>query len=105
MSKNLSTTDMERLSVLMDNLEKAKGDENEKKVIMAKIMDFFRQTGMKSFRYGDIVVRFVETRTTEAFDVDLLREKYPTIWAECHTTQFRPATISITKKPLAEKEQ
>ena len=96
---------MERLSDLMDNLEKAKGDEAEKKVILDKIMEFFRQTGMKSFRYGDIVVRFVEARTTDAFDVDMLREKYPTIWAECHTTQFRPATISISKKPLAKKEE
>lgn len=97
--EKLNSKDMERLSELMSSLEKSKGDEYEKKLIEEKIKDFFRETGMKSFRYNDIVIRFTDDRTTEQFDVDMLREKYPEIWAECKSVKVRPAYLYIRKEP------
>lgn len=102
--EKLNSKDMDRLSALVDRLENAKGDEREKELIMEKIKEFFRETGMKSFRYNDIVIRFTDDRVTNQFDVDILREKYPEIWLECHSDKVRPAYVSITKQPLKKQE-
>lgn len=96
--KNLQTTDLERLSQLLDSLAQAKEDSKEKKTIEEKIMVFFRENGIKSYRYGDIVIRFTDERTTNEFDVDLLRQRYPKIWEECHAENTRPPHLQIRKK-------
>ena len=94
---NLQTSDLERLSQLLDSLNQAKKDRNEKAVIEEKIMEFFRQTGIKTYHYGDVTIRFTDSRETNEFDVDLLRQKYPDIWKECHSTNTRPPHLQIKK--------
>lgn len=101
---DLSTADLERLSALLDSLDKAKKDRAEKDAISEKIMDFFRSTGLKSFKYKDIVIRFTDERETTEFDVDILREKYPEIWQECHGTNVRPPHLSIKKRVVKDDE-
>lgn len=93
----LQTEDLERLSSLLDSLDQAKKDRNEKKVIEEKIMQFFRDTGIKTYRYGNVVIRFTDQRTTNEFDVDMLRQKYPKIWEECHSDNVRPPHLQIAK--------
>ena len=85
MATTLKTEDIERLETLLVNLEQAKKDKQEQNVIKDKIMDFMRQLKIKTFRQGNIVMRLTDTRTTNEFDVDMLREKYPAIWEECHS--------------------
>ena len=93
----LSTEDLARLSDLMDSLEQAKKDKNEKNVILNKIMDFFRMNGIKSYRYGDVRIQFTDERETNQFDVDILRAKYPEIWKECHSVVTREPHLAVTK--------
>lgn len=94
----LQTTDLERLSQLLDSLAQAKVDSKEKKEIEEKVMQFFRETGIKSYTYKDVTIQFTDERTTNEFDVDMLRQKYPKIWEECHSDQIRPAHLAIRKK-------
>ena len=98
----LTTQDLERLSGLLTSLEKAKRDKNEKSAIEARIMDFFRQTGIKTYRYKDVVIRFTDERKTVQFDADMLRMKYPEIWKECHSEQTRPPHLQIKKTSTVE---
>ena len=102
---NLSTEDLDRLSSLLDSLEQAKRDKAEKNVIMNKIMDFFREQGIKSYRYGNIRIQFTDTRETNQFDVDMLRAKYPAIWEECHSVQVREPHLAVTKLKTKIKEE
>ena len=101
---DLSTADLERLSALVASLEQAKKDKAEKNAIAEKIMEFFRSTGLKSFKYKDIVIRFTDERETTEFDVDMLREKYPEIWKECHSLNVRPPHLSIKKRTVKEDD-
>lgn len=97
MSKDLQTTDLERLSELITALEKAKQDKAEKKVIVEKIMDFFRENDIKTYHYGDLLIRFTDERTTIQFDVEMLQSKYPEIWKECHSEKVRQPHLQIKK--------
>ena len=102
MATTLKTEDIERLETLLVNLEQAKKDKAEQNVIKDKIMDFMRQLGIKTFRQGNIVMRLTDTRTTNEFDVDMLREKYPQIWEECHSQKTRDPHLQI--KRVASKQ-
>ncbi len=93
----LKTEDIERLEELIDNLAQAKKDKAEQAVIKDKIMDFMRSLNIKTFRQGNIVMRLTDRRETNEFDVDMLRQKYPEIWKECHSTQVREAHLQIKK--------
>lgn len=98
--KELQTQDLDRLDELMIRLEQAKKDKNEQSVIKNKIMDFMRELGLKTFRQGNITIRLTDARTTNQFDVDMLRIKYPAIWDECHSVQSRPAHLQIIRKDI-----
>lgn len=100
----LKTEDLKRLETLMTNLEQAKKDKNEQSVIKEKIMDFMRELNIKTFREGNLVIRLTDKRTTNEFDVDMLREKYPQIWEECHSVQERPAHLQIKRSKAVENE-
>lgn len=102
MSTELTTTELDRISDLTDALLAAKKDRSERDVILSKIMDFFRENKIKTYRHGDIVIRFTDERTTNQFDVDMLRMKYPEIWTECHANHVRPAHLAIKKIPVKE---
>lgn len=95
---SLQEKDLAKLSDLMSALEAAKKDKAEKEVIVLKLMEFFRETGLKSYKTDSLIIRFVDTRETSQFDPELLQEKYPEIWKECHATKQRPPHISIKKK-------
>lgn len=94
---NLTSEDLARLSQLLDSLNQAKKDKNEKSEIEVKIMDFFRQTGIKTYHYGDVTIRFTDERETNEFDVETLMSKYPEIWKECHAIHKRPPHLLIKK--------
>ena len=94
---NLKTEDLNRLSTLMTDLADARANKAEANAIKEKIMDFMRETGIKSFRENGLYIRFTEARTTNEFDAELLRTKYPDIWKECHSEQVRPAHLLIKK--------
>lgn len=94
---NLTTEDLENLSKLMATLDDAKFARDQKKVIEGKIMDFFRQVGINTYHYGDILMRFTEERDTNQFDVEMLKTKYPEIWKECHSVNRRPPHLLIKK--------
>lgn len=102
---NLTTNDLARLNALMTDLVEAKANKAEANSIKTKIMDFMRNTGIKSFRENGLYIRFTEARTTCEFDVELLRTKYPDIWKKCHSEQVRPAHLSIKKVPMPEDEE
>lgn len=98
----LSATDLARLSDLMTALEQAKKDKNEQRVILDKIMDFFRANNIKTYHYNDIVIRFTDARQTNQFDVDMLQSKYPEIWEECHSVVTRPPHLQVKKLAKAD---
>lgn len=100
----LKTEDIERLEELIDNLAQAKKDKAEQAVIKDKIMDFMRSLNIKTFRQGNIVMRLTDRRETNEFDVDMLRQKYPEIWKECHSTQVREAHLQIKKSVIAQHD-
>lgn len=102
---NLKTEDIERLEELMDNLAQAKKDKAEQAVIKDKIMDFMRSLNIKTFRQGNIVMRLTDRRETNEFDVDMLRQKYPEIWKECHSTQVREAYLQIKKRVVVQDDE
>lgn len=102
---NLKTEDIERLETLMDNLAQAKKDKAEQAVIKDKIMDFMRSLNIKTFRQGNIVMRLTDRRETNEFDVDMLRQKYPEIWKECHSTQVREAHLQIKKRVVVQDDE
>lgn len=95
--KTLTTEEMNRLNDLLASLEQAKKDKRETESIKEKIMNFMRENKMKSFKYNNIVMRLSDERTTVAFDIDLLRQDYPEIFEKCHSTQVRPAHLSIKR--------
>lgn len=99
----LTTAELDRLAELVDALEKAKSDKKETETIKEKLMIFFRENHIKTFHHGNIVIRFTDERTTNEFDVDLLQEKYPEIWKECHCEHVREPHISIKKKVIKEE--
>lgn len=96
-NQNLTTEDLDRLEQLMKDLANAKQSKAESNLIRAKIMDFMRANNIKSFKHNDIMLRFVEERTTIQFDVQLLKSKYPDIWKECHGEAMRPADLIIQR--------
>lgn len=100
----LKTEDIERLEELIDNLAQAKKDKAEQAVIKDKIMDFMRSLNIKTFRQGNIVMRLTDRRETNEFDVDMLRQKYPEIWKECHSTQVREAHLQIKKSVVVQHD-
>lgn len=100
----LKTEDISRLEALMSNLEQAKKDKAEQNLIKEKIMDFMRELNIKTFREGGLVIRLTDKRTTNEFDVDMLREKYPKIWEECHSIQERPAHLQIKRSKVVNKD-
>lgn len=102
---NLKTEDIERLETLMNNLAQAKKDKAEQAVIKDKIMDFMRSLNIKTFRQGNIVMRLTDRRETNEFDVDMLRQKYPEIWKECHSTQVREAHLQIKKRVVVQDDE
>jgi uncharacterized protein YwqG len=95
--KPLDDKDLDRLSEIITELTKADGDKAEKKEIMDKLIVFFRETGRKSYRTKDLVIRFVDDRDTLSFDIDMLKDKYPAIWKECHKVHHRDANVNIHK--------
>lgn len=101
---SLKTEDIERLEELIDNLAQAKKDKAEQAVIKDKIMDFMRSLNIKTFRQGNIVMRLTDRRETNEFDVDMLRQKYPEIWKECHSTQVREAHLQIKKSVVVQHD-
>lgn len=103
MKTNLSTTELDRLSELMTALENAKKNKAESEVIKNKIMDFMEQNNIKTFRHNDILIRYTPQRTTNEFDVFMLKEKYPKIWEECHSDQIRQPHLQI-KRTAPEKD-
>lgn len=105
MSTNVSTVELDRLADLTDALLDAKKNKEERDVILNKIMDFFRENGIKSYRHGDIVIRFTDSRETNQFDVDLLKAKYPEIWTECHAVHVRAPHLSIKKSPVKDETE
>lgn len=100
----LKTEDISRLETLMSSLEQAKKDKAEQNLIKDKIMDFMRELNIKTFREGGLVIRLTDKRTTNEFDVDMLREKYPKIWEECHSIKERPAHLQIKKSNAVNKD-
>lgn len=94
---DLQEKDLSKLSKLLDSLEKAKRDKMESQVIMDKLIEFFRETGLKSYKTSDLVIRFVDERKTLQFDAELLQIKYPEIWKECHSERVRKPHLSIKK--------
>ena len=102
---NLKTEDLQRLNALMTNLTEAKANKAEANAIKEKIMDFMREAGIKTFRANGLFLRLTEERTTNEFDADMLRAKYPDIWKECHSEKVRAAHLQIKKvAPDAEDE-
>ena len=99
---DLQDKDLSKLSKLLDNLEKAKRDKMESQVIMDKLVEFFRETGLKSYKTSELIIRFVDERKTVQFDAELLQSKYPEIWKECHTEHIRKPHLSIKK--ISEEE-
>jgi hypothetical protein len=93
----LTDADMARLSEIMTELGTANANKEEKNKIKEKLIAFFRQTGLKSYRTKDLVLRFVDERDTMAFDVEMLQTKYPEVWKECHTKHHRDANVNIRK--------
>lgn len=102
---NLKTEDIERLEELIDNLAQAKKDKAEQAVIKNKIMDFMRSLNIKTFRQGNIVMRLTDRRETNEFDVDMLRQKYPDIWKECHSKQVREPHLQIKKSVIVQDDE
>ena len=103
MKTNLSTTELDRLSELMTELENAKKNKAESEVIKDKIMAFMEQNNINTFRHNDILIRYTPKRTTNEFDVFMLKDKYPDIWEECHSNQVRPPHLQI-KRTSPEKD-
>lgn len=104
MANALNANDLKRLAELMDNLNNANLDRKESDIIKDKLKAFFKATGLKSYRYGDMVIRFVDDYESRSFDLDMLRERYPAIFDECHSTIIKPCILSIAKRPLKRKK-
>lgn len=102
---NLKTDDLKRMNALMTSLAEAKANKAEANAIKEKIMDFMRETGIKTFRENGLLLRLTDERTTCEFDVDLLRTKYPEIWKECHSEKVRAPHLSIKKVSMPEDEE
>lgn len=102
--EKISTIDLDRLQDLLDLFNKAKEGSREAQSIKLKLMDFFREQGIKTFKYKNILIRFTEGRETNEFDVHVLMDKYPEIWKECHSLNYREPHISI-KKINAKKDE
>lgn len=102
---NLKTEDLNRLNTLMTDLADARANKAEANAIKTKIMDFMRESNLKSFCENGLYIRFTEARTTNEFDVELLRKKYPDIWKECHSEQVRLAHLSIKKVAKPKDEE
>lgn len=100
----LNADDLSRLSDLMTALEQAKKDSVERKQILDKVMDFFRANNIKTYHYNDIVIRFTDSRETNQFDVQMLMQKYPEIWKECHSVVTRPPHLAVTKLKKTEED-
>lgn len=94
---NIENIDLNRLLELITALEAAKASKEERDTINTMLIDFFRETGLKSYKTDDLIIRFVDERETNQFDVDMLKDKYPDIWEECHSPKIRPPHISIKK--------
>lgn len=94
---NLTTDDLDRLGQLMTDLANAKRSKKESDLIRSKIMDFMRENNIKSFKHNDIMLRFVDERKTIQFDSQMLKDKYPEIWLECHSEATRPANLIIRR--------
>lgn len=94
---NLTTDDLNRLSQLMTDLANAKQSKKESELIRLKIMAFMKENNIKSFKHNDISLRFVDERKTIQFDSQMLKEKYPEIWLECHSEATRPANLIISR--------
>ena len=101
---NLQSKDLDRLSQIMTELAKAKNSKAEQNVIKNKLIDFFRETGLKSYKTDELVIRFVEERYTNQFSEEKLQSLYPEIWKECHDNVKRPPHISIVPIKAASKE-
>lgn len=106
--KDLTSEDLSKLDGIMTAMSDAKLKREEKNVIVEKLIDFFRSTGLKSIRHEDLVIRFSDSYETKQFDPDMVRTKYPEIWVECHSVVVRPPHVSIKRhvpKEVPETEE
>lgn len=95
----MSDQDIKRMSDLVDRLNQARKDSAEADSIKERMMEFMRGLGLKSYKANDLTLRLVDERRTNTFNIGLLRQKYPDIYAECFGEKVIPARLFVEKQP------